>query len=114
MHALDVMALPSRREPCALVYVEAALAARPIVACRAGGAPESIADGQTGLLVPVNDSPSIAGAILNFLEDRALARRFGQAGRERALDIFSWQKFTAILEDVYARVASPQVASRAA
>src|SRR3712207_6942144 len=50
------MALPSRREPCALVYVEAALLRKPIVACQAGGAPESIADGETGLLVPVQRS----------------------------------------------------------
>ena len=39
MHAIDVMALPSHREPCALAYIEAALSAKPIVACRAGGAP---------------------------------------------------------------------------
>ncbi len=114
MHAIDVMALPSRREPCALVYVEAALAAKPIVACRAGGAPESIADGETGLLVPVNDSPAIAAALVTLLEDRAYAERLGAAGRVRAQDIFSWQKFTATLEGVYDRVAPPRSAAKAA
>jgi len=113
MHAIDVMALPSRREPCALVYVEAALAAKPIVACRAGGAPESIADNQTGLLVPVNDPLAIAAAILTLLEDRALAHRLGSAGRERALDIFSWRKFTDTLEGVYNRVAPARIATAA-
>ena len=43
MNAIDVMALPSRREPCALVYVEAALMRKPSIGCRSGGAPESIA-----------------------------------------------------------------------
>ena len=57
------MALPSHREPCALVYIEAALMKKPILACRAGGAPESIADGETGLLVPVRDSQAIAAAL---------------------------------------------------
>lgn len=113
MHAIDVMALPSRREPCALVYVEAALAAKPIVACRAGGAPESIADGETGLLVPVNDHLAIAAAILTLLEDRTYAARLGGAGRERAQDIFSWQKFTATLEGVYERVAPVRTAAAA-
>ncbi len=38
MNAIDVMALPSRREPCALVYVEAALSRKPSIGCRSGGA----------------------------------------------------------------------------
>jgi glycosyltransferase involved in cell wall biosynthesis len=106
MNAIDVLALPSRREPCALVYVEAALLAKPIVACRAGGAPESVADGETGILVPVNDGLAIAEAVLGFLENRDVARRMGQAGHDRALDIFSWSKFIATLEGVYDKVLS--------
>jgi glycosyltransferase involved in cell wall biosynthesis len=106
MNAIDVLALPSRREPCALVYVEAALLAKPIVACREGGAPESVAEGETGILVPVNDSLAIAEAVLALLENRDVARRMGQAGRDRALDIFSWAKFIATLEGVYEKVLS--------
>ncbi|MBA3484190.1 MAG: glycosyltransferase family 4 protein [Pirellulales bacterium] len=106
MNAIDVLALPSRREPCALVYVEAALLAKPIVACRAGGAPESVADGETGILVPVNDSPAIAEAVLGLLENRDFAHRMGEAGRDRALEIFSWAKFIATLEGVYDKVLS--------
>jgi glycosyltransferase involved in cell wall biosynthesis len=113
MNAIDLLCVPSRREPCALVYVEAALLAKPIVACRAGGAPESIADGQTGLLVPVNNSPAIAEAVLNLLEDRALACRLGAAGRDRARDLFSWSRYAATLEGVYDRVldAAPRRAA---
>jgi glycosyltransferase involved in cell wall biosynthesis len=100
MNAIDVLALPSRREPCA------ALLAKPIVACRAGGAPESVADGETGILVPVNDSPAIAEAVLGLLENRDFAHRMGEAGRQRALEIFSWAKFIATLEGVYDKVLS--------
>jgi glycosyltransferase involved in cell wall biosynthesis len=106
MNAIDVMALPSRREPCALVYVEAALLAKPIIACRSGGAPESVADGETGLLVPVNDSAAIAEAVLTLVENRDAARRMGEAGQARALDIFSWAKFIATLETAYERTLS--------
>jgi glycosyltransferase involved in cell wall biosynthesis len=111
MNALDLLCVPSRREPCALVYVEAALLAKPIVACRAGGAPESIADGQTGLLVPVNDSPAIAAAVLAMLQDRGFAQRLGAAGRERALELFSWHKFVTTVEGVYDRALASRRAA---
>ncbi|MDC0936508.1 glycosyltransferase family 4 protein [Pirellulales bacterium] len=101
MNAIDVMALPSHREPFGLVYVEAALLAKPTVGCRAGGAPESIADGETGLLAPVGDAAGVADAIVSLLEDRELALRMGQAGRTRALDLFSWPTFIGKLESAY-------------
>jgi glycosyltransferase involved in cell wall biosynthesis len=101
MNAIDLFALPSHREPCALVYIEAALRAKPIVACRAGGAPESIADGETGLLVPPRDANALAEAILTLADHRNWSRRMGLAGRERALEVFSWERFTATLEGVY-------------
>ena len=70
MNAIDVMALPSRREPCALVYVEAALSRKPCIACSSGGAPESIEDGETGLLVPTRNSAAIAESLLSLLTNR--------------------------------------------
>jgi glycosyltransferase involved in cell wall biosynthesis len=104
MNALDVFCLPSHREPCALVYVEAALLGKPIVACRAGGAPESIADGETGLLVPPQSAVGIAEAILTLLENRDAASRMGQAGLDRARELFNWPRYIATLEGVYDRV----------
>lgn len=111
MNAIDIMALPSHREPCALVYIEAALLGKPIIGCRAGGAPESIAENETGLLVPVGDADALAIALLTLLGDRGLAHRFGDAGRERAEDVFSWRRFTSTLEAVYERVLDEQPAA---
>lgn len=104
MNAIDVMALPSHREPCALVYIEAALMEKPILACRAGGAPESIADGETGILVPVRDSRAIAAALCELLDNRDRAHAMGRAGFERARDLFGWPRFIRTLEGVYDRV----------
>lgn len=104
MNAINVMALPSRREPCALVYVEAALSRKPCVACRSGGAPESVEDGQTGMLVPVRDSAAIAAAVLTLLTNRDHATRMGQAAYERAVGLFGWDRFIYTLEQVYERV----------
>jgi len=109
MNAIDVMALPSHREPCALVYIEAALMKKPILACRAGGAPESIADGETGLLVPVRDSRAIAAALCELLDNRDQSRTMGQAGYDRARDLFGWPRFVRTLEGVYDRVLDGQV-----
>jgi glycosyltransferase involved in cell wall biosynthesis len=106
MNAIDVMALPSHREPCALAYIEAALLSKPIVACRAGGAPESIADGETGLLATVGDSRSVGEAILTLLENREVAARMGRAGHERAREVFSWSRFVTTLEGVWEKVLS--------
>ena len=104
MNAIDVMALPSRREPCALVYVEAALSRKPSIACRSGGAPESIDDGETGLLVPVHDSAAIAESLLTLLTNRDRAARMGLAAYERAVALFGWDRFIFTLEQVYERV----------
>jgi len=104
MNAIDVMALPSRREPCALVYVEAALSRKPSIGCRSGGAPESIAEGETGLLVPVGDGPAIAEALLTLLTNRDCAAKMGRAAYDRAVGIFGWDRFMHTLERVYERV----------
>jgi glycosyltransferase involved in cell wall biosynthesis len=112
MNAIDVMALPSRREPCALVYVEAALSRKPCIACRSGGAIESIEDGQTGLLVPIHDGAAIAESLLSLLTNRDRSTRMGQAAYERAVGLFSWDRFVYTLEQVYERVLDESAANR--
>jgi glycosyltransferase involved in cell wall biosynthesis len=112
MNAIDVMALPSQREPCALVYVEAALSRKPCIACRSGGAPESIEDGQTGLLVPTDDSAAIAESLLSLLTNRDRSMRMGQASYERAVGLFGWDRFIYTLEQVYERVLDESAANR--
>lgn len=114
MNAINVMALPSHREPCALVYIEAALSGKPIVACRAGGAVESVADGETGLLVPVRNASAVGEAIGTLLDDRQLAKSLGARGRERARDVFSWERFTETLEGAYDRVLGEPAVRQAA
>ncbi len=54
----------------------------------------------------MNDSAAIAEAVLALLENRDFAHRMGDAGRQRALEIFSWAKFIATLEGVYDKVLS--------
>jgi glycosyltransferase involved in cell wall biosynthesis len=105
MHAIDVMCLPSHREPFGLVYVEAALAGKPVIACEAGGAPEIIIHGETGLLVPPPDNvEALTAAILTLLDNRERASTMGERGRELALSLFGWPQYLARLTDVYERI----------
>jgi glycosyltransferase involved in cell wall biosynthesis len=112
MNAIDVMCLPSKMEPCALVYVEAALSRKPSIGWRAGGAPESIADGDTGLLVPVADGAAVAESLLKLLTNRDDAARMGRAGYDRAVGMFGWERFIHTLERVYERVLDEHPANR--
>ena len=109
MPAIDVMCLPSHREPFGLVYVEAALAEKPVIACNAGGAPEIIAHNETGLLIPSPHSPvagaqsPLADAIFTLLDDRTAAAAMGRRAREAALDRFRWDNYLADLAELYER-----------
>jgi phosphatidyl-myo-inositol dimannoside synthase len=92
----DVFAMISREIPeegdiegFGIVYLEANLLGKAVVAGRSGGVSDAVLDGQTGLLVDPESSSEVAGAIIKLLSDPALANRFGEAGRVRALNEFS-------------------------
>jgi glycosyltransferase involved in cell wall biosynthesis len=114
MRAIDVMCLPSHREPFGLVYVEAALADKPVIACNAGGAPEIIEHGETGLLVPPPSDDNVltlADAILAILNNRERACAMGRRGRELALERFDWPRYLGQLDVLYERVIDANSAS---
>jgi glycosyltransferase involved in cell wall biosynthesis len=81
----SVVVVPSRTiEGFSLVALEAAHLARPVVASRVGGLPETIEDGRTGVLVPPDDADLLAEAIGDLLADHARAVGMGEQARRRA------------------------------
>jgi glycosyltransferase involved in cell wall biosynthesis len=82
--ASDLFVLPSRFEGFGLVYVEAALHGVPSIGYRAGGVPDAILDGETGLLVEPGDLRALSAAIQELRLDADHRRRLGSAARERA------------------------------
>lgn len=86
---LDVFALPSLYEPFGRVLIEAMAARRPIVASRAGGVPEIVLDGETGVLVEPGDPQALADALAGMLESPTRAETLAGAARERVADCFS-------------------------
>jgi L-malate glycosyltransferase len=87
--------------------LEAMAAGRPVVARAVGALPETVADGETGLLID-NEAPgAVAAALWAILSDPARARAMGEAGRRRAEDEFSPERSTTIVEAVYRTLAAP-------
>jgi len=81
--------------------LEAMAAARPVVARALGALPETIAHGETGLLVKDDRPEAIAAALREVLADRARARAMGAAGRRRAEKEFSPARAVETVERAY-------------
>jgi glycosyltransferase involved in cell wall biosynthesis len=79
--AFDLFAISSRLEGFCNSVLEAFAAGVPVVATNAGGLPEMVKDGETGLLTPVADPPAMAAAIVRLALDRSLGARLAEAGR---------------------------------
>jgi glycosyltransferase involved in cell wall biosynthesis len=84
----DLVVLPTYREGFPNVPLEAAAMERPVVATRIPGCIDAVQDGVTGTLVPARDAESLCGAIGQYLDDPALRRQHGLAGRARVLRDF--------------------------
>jgi L-malate glycosyltransferase len=99
--AADIFALASRSEASPNALIEAMAAGLPAVATAAGGVPEILADGETGLLVPVDDASALARALLRLMDEPSLADRMGEAARRRAVDRYSFDRMTQAFERLY-------------
>ena len=100
--AADVFALPSLTEGSSNVLLEAMAAKVPIVATKAGGNPEIMLHDETGLLVPIGDSQSLADAIARLLGEPNLASRFAETAFARVTREFSVEKYRRRLVGFYA------------
>jgi alpha-maltose-1-phosphate synthase len=98
-----VFCCPSVYEPFGIINLEAMACQAAVVASATGGIKEVVVDGETGYLVPFDQDPvtsfprdpdkfsrDLAAKLNDLLDDPAKCRRFGQAGRKRAEEKFSW------------------------
>jgi starch synthase len=98
-----VFCCPSVYEPFGIINLEAMACRAPVVASSVGGIKEVVVHDETGYLVPFDQDPvtsfptdpekfarDLASGILTLLQDPEKCRRFGDAGRKRVEDIFSW------------------------
>lgn len=97
-HALaDVFAMPCRTrgagldvEGLGIVFLEASSTGVPVVAGRSGGAPETVRDGETGVVVDGWDVGAIAASVGDLLADPVRAARMGEAGRRWVVENWQW------------------------
>jgi starch synthase len=100
-----VFVCPSIYEPMGIVNLEAMACETAVVASRVGGIPEVVAEGETGFLVEPGNAPELAERVNELLGDSELAARFGQAGRKRAVEHFSWRTIAERTADLYRSLA---------
>jgi glycosyltransferase involved in cell wall biosynthesis len=101
LSAFDVYANTSIHEGVSLTILEAMAARLPVVATTAGGNPEVVADGETGMLVPVRVPDAVASALSALAAAPERAQRFGARGRARVEDRFSMDRMVSEYVDVY-------------
>ncbi|WP_285549313.1 glycogen synthase [Actinoplanes regularis] len=113
-----VFVCPSIYEPMGIVNLEAMACETAVVATATGGIPEVVADGETGLLVPIEQADDgtgtpvhperfvadLAATLTRVLEDPGLAEELGRAGRRRAVEHFSWARIAEDTLSVYRSV----------
>lgn len=102
--ALDIFVLPTHQEALGTAFVEAGAMGIAAIGTQVDGVPEVIADGETGLLVPVNDSPAITRALLELLADPVRRKAMGYAAQVRVATRFSRQAMTQAMVDLYRRL----------
>ncbi len=112
LSAATVFVCPSVYEPLGIVNLEAMACATAVVASDVGGIPEVVADRQTGLLVHYDASDPafferrLAEAVNSLVADPERARQYGQAGRERCIQEFSWAHIAEQTLEIYRKVSS--------
>jgi len=121
LSAATVFACPSIYEPLGIVNLEAMACETAVVATATGGIPEVVVDGTTGRLVPIEqvedgsgtplDSDrfvtDLAAALNEVVADPDAAAAMGRAGRQCAIDSFSWGAIAQTTRDLYAALARP-------
>ncbi len=98
--SIDILVVASLSEGFSLVTIEAMASSKPVVSTRCGGPEDIIIDGETGFLVPINDSNAISNKLLYLLENPDIAEKMGQNGRERVKHFYTIETYISSIERV--------------
>ena len=93
--ACSVYVLPSYREGTPRTVLEAMSCARPIITTDANGCRDTVKDGETGFLVPIENAPAIADAMRKFIDNPSLIPQLGAASRAYCAEKFDVNKVNA-------------------
>lgn len=107
LNEMDMVVMPSVQESFPRVPLEAMAMKVPVIATLVGGLPEAIDHGKTGLLVPPRDAASLYKAMKCLIENPALRKKMGEAGRKRVEEMFSLQSNIRKTEELYMELLNP-------
>jgi len=108
MRDLDVLVLTTIKETFGMILVEGMLAGLPVVGSNAGGVPEIIDDGETGLLFEPGSAASLAAALRTLYHDRTLAQRLARVGQAKAREQFNQERqFECLLDALRCVITEP-------
>jgi starch synthase len=103
--------LPSRAEPFGIVILEALASRKAVVATKAGGIPEIIQDGVTGVLVAPDDPTLLCDAMRDLLRDQAFRERLADQGYRLVAQQFHWpaagERYESMFRALYDHRAVP-------
>ena len=110
----DILCTPCQLASFGMVLLEGMSSGVPVVASRNSGFQLLLEDGRQGFLIdPPDDEQAFAAALNLLLEDPALGRRMGAAGRELAVGNYSWPVVADRLEELYERIRADRAGRRA-
>jgi alpha-maltose-1-phosphate synthase len=120
-----VFCCPSVYEPFGIINLEAMACRAPVVASATGGIKEVVVHGETGYLVPFDQDPvtsfptdpekfarDLAARINEMLSDPERCRKFGDAGRKRVEEVFSWTAIAEQTIDLYKKLIEQRKIAR--
>jgi len=102
----DLFVMSSVTEGLGTSLLDAMACRKAIVGTRAGGIPEVVDEGRTGLLVEPRDPHQLADAILRLIQDEAMRKRMAEAGYARVRERFTVERMVADTAAVYSRLAA--------
>ncbi len=98
---IDILVSSSLYEGLSNALLEGMAAGKPIVATEIAGNAEIVMHGQTGFIVPPGNPDALAEAIMRLLQDKALQKQMGKAGRQRAEKLFGMERMIREAESFY-------------
>lgn len=101
---MDIVAMPSLNEAVGMTLIEAQAMGIPVVATNVGGIPEVVRNNETGILVPPENAPALAEAVMELLSDAAKRRRMGEAAAAWVRGRFRAEGMAARTSELYMKL----------
>jgi phosphatidylinositol alpha-1,6-mannosyltransferase len=102
----DIFILPSKKEGFGIVYLEAMLYKKPVIAVNYGGVPDVVIDNKTGYLCEYNDIKCIAEKVIYLYKNPEISCKLGENGYKRLMNNFTFEHFKNNLEKILKEVMS--------